>query len=144
MGMDYLYAGSASYERFDNELSKIAIELFDAKLNDKFLKRKEAQDKLIKNSQSISSGRTYIFPFGFLYSEKGDEKEEKIIFPKYTRKVIKKFFNNPYDEFTVEETKQIADIILSKNRINKVREISPQLFKELTFRRKYKEQWFIF
>ena len=107
MGMDYAYAGSASYGRFDDELTELAKRVFHAKLTEEYLKRKQFIDSCKKSKNNI------FYPFGYLHPNVDDTNKEKFIFPKHTKEVIKKFFNNPYGDFTDEETKQIADIIIN-------------------------------
>lgn len=114
MGMDYQYAGSASYPRFDRELCAVA-EIFGG-IKTEHLKEREATE----------SERPCGYWFGFLSSDNSDKP--KFIFPEGTNKTLIKWFNNVYGDFTVEETKIIWKYIKEHPEVKK---ISHQIWSEL-------------
>lgn len=113
--MDYRYAGSASYPRFDSELTAIA-KLFGGELTEDLKEKINTEPKTI-----------YDYWFGTLSSMEPDDK--KFIFPENTNPVLVKWFNNPYDYFSFKETKIIWDNI--KPYAEKIKALSEQIFEEL-------------
>lgn len=108
MGMDYLFSGSASYPRFNDELSKI-VELFGGSI---VTNRKPANECTMVE---------YFM-----------EAPLKYIFKEGTPGVFIKWANDPYGDynsFTFEETKELY--IFLKTKWNKVKEISSQIANEL-------------
>ena len=126
MGMDYQYAGSASYPRFDRELCSIA-EIFGG-IKTEHLKEREVTE----------NERPFGYWFGFLSSDSSDLP--KFLFPEDTNEVLVKWFNNVYDEFSEEETKIVWEHISAHPEIE---EISSQLWYELEMLVKYDEEWSI-
>ena len=126
MGMDYRYAGSASYPRFDRELCSIA-EIFGG-IKTEHLKEREVTE----------NERPFGYWFGFLSSDSSDLP--KFVFTKETNEVLVKWFNNIYEDFNKEETKIIWENISAHPEI---KEISNQLWYELEMLVKYDEEWSI-
>ena len=127
MGMDYSYAGSASYPRFDRELCA-AAEVFGG-----------VKTEHLKEREATENERLLGYWFGFLSSDDTDNK--KFVFPKETNEVLVKWFNNIYGEdFTIEETKTIWECIKNHPEIN---EISHQIWYELETLVDCNEAWYI-
>lgn len=127
MGMDYRYAGSASYPRFDRELCDIA-KIFSGIETAHLKERKETENE-----------RPFGYWFGFLSSD--DSKEPKFIFQKETNEVLVRWFNDVYNEnFTLEDTRTIWNHISEHPEI---REISSQIWNELESLCEDNEAWCI-
>lgn len=124
MGMDYSWAGSASYPRFDRELCAVA-EVFGG-IKTEHLKEREATE----NERPLG------YWFGFLSSDGSDKM--KFVFPEGTNETLIKWFNNIYGDFTVEETKTVWEHISKHPEID---EISHQIWHELEMLNEYDEQW---
>lgn len=114
MGMDYQYAGSASYPRFDRELCAIA-EIFGGIKTDH-----------LKGREKTEHERCMGYWFGFLSSD--DSNEEKFVFPENTNSILTKWFNNIYEDFTKEETLVVWENISEHKEI---KYISSQIWDEL-------------
>lgn len=127
MGMDYQYAGSASYPRFDRELCSIA-EVFGGIKTD-YLKERETRE----------NDKLFGYWFGFLSSDISDLP--KFAFPKGTNDVLIKWFNNIYDDFTENETKIVWENISAHPEIQ---EISSQIWDELKELVENNEGWEIY
>jgi len=113
MSLDYRFAGSASYSRFCNELKNI-VKLFGGKS---------------------------------LETEKDEKEREyaeiplKYSFPVNLPEVFKKWANNPYDDFSVEETKEIGNFLFTKKE--KVKKISEQIVYEFEQLIENNKQWYV-
>ena len=127
MGMDYIWAGSASYPRFDRELCAVA-EVFGG-IKTEHLKEREATE----------NERPCGYWFGFLSSDLSDK--EKFVFPKETNKTLMKWFNNIYGYFTISETKIIWELI---SQHPEIKEISWQIWQELENCVEYETGWQIY
>lgn len=114
MGMDYQYAGSATYPRFDRELCSVA-EVFGG-----------VKTEHLKERESTENERPFGYWFGFLSSDSSGLP--KFAFPEGTNEVLVKWFNNVYDEFSKEETKIVWEYISAYPEIE---EISSQICSEL-------------
>lgn len=114
MGVDYRYAGSASYPRFDKEICEIA-KIFSG----------EKTEYLIKREKNSSNESTLDYWFGFL---KSDSKETNFVFPKGTDETLVKWLNDPYAIFDEKETKVIWNHISNHPEIE---DISDQIWREL-------------
>ena len=124
MGMDYSYAGSASYRRFDRELCAVA-EICGG-IKTEYLKEQEE--------------KYHDYLFGFLSSDESDNT--KFIFPEGTSEVLVKWFNNIYSEdFTAEETKIVWEYI---SKHTEIEEISDQIWYELKMCSENNDAWYIF
>lgn len=126
MGMDYSWAGSASYPRFDRELCAVA-ELFGGIKTDH-----------LKEREAIENECPFGYWFGFLSSDGSDKT--KFIFPEGTNETLVKWFNNIYGYFTVEETKIVWKYI---SRHTEVEEISYQIWYELEMCNESNTSWHI-
>lgn len=127
MGMDYQYAGSASYPRFDRELCKVA-EIFGG-IKTEHLKEREVTE----------NERPFGYWFGFLSSDKSDLP--KFVFPKETNDILVKWFNDIYSDFTKEETRIIWDCI---SKHPEIEDISYQIWRELEMLTRLNEGWNIY
>ena len=126
MGMDYQYAGSASYPRFDDELCAVAKVFGGTK--SEYLKERES------NIDKIPCG----YWFGSLSSDRSNKP--KFIFPEGTNETLVKWFNNIYSIFTIEETKTIWECISKHPEIS---EISHQIWYELEMLNEFNDMWYI-
>ena len=126
MGMDYSWAGSASYPRFDRELCAVA-EIFGG-----------IKTEYLKNREKTENERPLGYWFGFLSSDSSDEK--KFVFPKETNEILVRWFNDIYGDFTPEETKVIWEEI---SKHIEIKEISRQIWYELEMLTQFNESWYI-
>lgn len=127
MGVDYRYAGSASYPRFDREICEIA-KIFGG----------EKTEDLIKREENSSNESTLDYWFGFL---KSTSKETNFVFPKGTDKTLIRWFNDPYDIFNEKETKVIWNHI---SKHSEIENISDQIWRELETLVKCGRGWYVF
>lgn len=127
MGMDYRYAGSASYPRFDEELCKVA----------KVLGGIETEH--LKERRDTENDRPLGHWFGFLSSDHSDKT--KFVFPDGTNETLVRWFNNVYDYFTAEETRVVWSCISEHPEIE---DISDQIWYELYMLNKFNEGWSIY
>ena len=114
MGMDYNYAGSASYPRFDRELCNVA-EVFGG-----------IKTEHLKEREKTEGERPFGYWFGFLSSD--DSKIPKFVFPEGTNEILVEWFNNIYEFFDEEKTKIIWEQVSAHPEI---KEISSQIWYEL-------------
>lgn len=98
MGMDYQFAGSASYDRFDREIMALA-QAFGGELNSDFQKR--MNDIQCKE----------IHPFGIINVSEEDRRADKFVFPSGFDKIIAHWLNYPFDEVSAANTKHIYSIL---------------------------------
>lgn len=124
MGMDYKYAGSSSYPRFDRELCEIA-QLIGAIETDHLEKRRKTEDS-----------RPFGHWFGYLSSDGSDKL--KFAIPETIPGAVAKWLNKPYEAMTPEETKLVWDVLSDHP---KAREISPQICKEFENLVRFGEGW---
>lgn len=125
MGMDYQYAGSSSYPRFDRELCEVA-KIFGG-----------VETAYLKQRRETEKERSFGYWLGFMSS--GDVKEPKFVFSEETNEVLVKWFNNIYSEdFTSEETRIVWENI---SKHPEVKNISSQIWDELETLCKDDEQW---
>lgn len=99
MGMDYKFAGSSPYSFFAKQLSELALNL-GAKLSNEYDVRKIYINNLADSNDDYDQMRHL-----FIWSDK-------------TPLIIKKFFDNPYGFYSVEETKEIKEWIFGHKRIS--------------------------
>ena len=127
MGMDYQWAGSASYPRFDRELCAVA-EVFGG-IKTEHLKKREATE----NERPLG------YWFGFLSSDPSNKP--KFAFPEGTNEILVKWFNKPYYEhFTEDETRTVWEHI---SKHTEIKEISHQIWYELEMLTENNEAWYI-
>ena len=127
MGMDYKYAGSASYPRFDRELCAVA-EVFGG-----------IKTEHLKERERTENERPLGYWFGFLSSD--GSNEPKFLFPEGTNEILIKWFNNPYDEnFTEEDTAVIWEQVAAHPEIEG---ISHQIWDELQTLAENYDCWYI-
>lgn len=126
MGMDYQYAGSASYPRFDEELTKVAA-VFGGKPSAYLEELNEAD----KNADWVTH------MFGTISANR-DVVEQKLVFPKETDQLLVNFFNYPYREYSPEETEKLWEMFEYHPEIEN---ISNQIYHELQHLYMYGEGW---
>lgn len=134
MGMDYRYAGSASYSRFDEEITKVA-EILGGKLKPHY---RELMDS-VKKAESENPKRFFIF--GTLNASKKSRNSEKYDFPAGFDKVVADWLNHPYKEQTIDDTLHIWDIIKYYPRID---EVAHQIWYEMKMLVQSKQNWYIY
>ena len=128
MGMDFQYAGSASYPRFEQELCEIA-KVFNGIETEHLKQRKETESK-----------KPFGHWFGFLGADNAEES--KFIFPEETNEILIKWFNDVYSEnFTSDETKIIWENI---SKHPEIKEISRQIWEELEILCEENEPWRVY
>jgi len=115
MGMDYQFAGSASYPRFNDEVKGI-VELFGGKLN----MYRKPKEKCTMVEYFMEEPLKYKYPHNFPF-------------------VLKKWANDPYGKFTAKETKKIYKVLLTKEE--EVKNISGQILEEFKCCVIYNEAW---
>ena len=125
MGVDYRYAGSASYPRFDEEICEIA-KVFGG----------EKTEDLIKRQENLSKEPIYYW-FGFL---KPNSKETNFVFSKGTDETLVKWLNDPYAIFDEKEIKVIWEYV--SNHIE-IEDISDQIWFELKTSVECGKGWYI-
>lgn len=92
MGMDYKFAGSSSYSRFEDEIREVVKLFYGISL----VELPDDTDKVF-------------YPFGYInYISDSSDKFE---FPQGTNEAVIKWLNHPYDERTPDETKCIWDAV---------------------------------
>ena len=127
MGMDYRYAGSCSYPRFDRELCEVAA-VFGGQKTDH-----------LKERENTENERPLGYWFGFMSSDQSSLP--KFVFPEGTDEVLVKWFNDIYSEdFDEEETKHIWELIQTHPEIE---EISWQIWNELKTSVELNDYWYI-
>lgn len=124
--MDYKWAGSASYPRFDMELCAVA-KVFNG-----------VKTEHLKTRESTVNERPCGYWFGFLSSDNSNKM--KFIFPDGTDEVLIRWFNNIYKFFTPEETKTIWEHI---SKHPEIKEISRQIWEELETLNRLNDCWHI-
>ncbi len=124
MGMDYKFAGSASYPRFDREIQAIA-EKFGGKLSERSQKR-------LDNDGGID------YWFGFLSGDQSDAP--KFIFPEGTDATLSAWLNNPYEDMEPDETARVWELI---RQYPEIEDISGQIWYELESLVELGEGWSI-
>lgn len=124
MGMDYQYAGSASYPRFDREICNI-VAVFGG-----------IKTEHLKEREDTEGERPFGYWFGFLSSD--DSKEPKFVFPENTNKILVKWFNDIYEYLSIEETKVVWEEI---SKHPEIQEISHQIWYELQMLVNEEEGW---
>ena len=100
-----MFAGSASYPRFNDEMKGI-VELFGGKMTSE----RKPQEECTVIEYFMEEPLKYTMPEG-------------------TPKIIIKWVNDPYDCFTAKETKEIYEFIKTKE--DEATKISDQIVSEL-------------
>lgn len=121
MGMDYRYAGSASYSRFDREITEVA-EVLGAKL------KPEYQELMDKVKKAESENPNVFYAFGTINATDKSRKAEKYDFPERFDRIVKNWLNHPYKQQTIEDTVHIWEVVRDHP---KVKEVSEQIWYEL-------------
>ena len=117
MGMDYRYAGSSSYPRFNDEIKGI-VELFGGKMTT--ARKPENECNLVE--YFMEAPLSYEMPEG-------------------TPEVFTRWVNNPYDELNEEDTKAVYNIL--KTKMAEVEKISNQIAYEFNCLHDYGNNWYI-
>lgn len=128
MGMDYRYAGSASYPRYEEEIVKVAA-VFGGK------ETKEIQEQ---HERCLEQPLGYWF--GYMFPTKGDESIPKFLFPEGTNELVMKWLNHPYDDMPIEEIEVVWEEVKEHPEIEA---ISYQIWYELRHLCMYREMWSI-
>lgn len=128
MGMDYKYAGSAGYQRFDTEIYGVA-KIFGGKLTDDY------EDRM--NKAEGEKDNTYRI-WGTLNVTDADRQSDNFIFPDTTPQIISDWLNHPYKMQSPSETKEIFKIVCQHPEIT---EISIQIWTELSWLVSHREGW---
>lgn len=115
MGMDYYYAGSSSYPRFNDEVKSI-VELFDGKM----VSDRKPQEECTVVEYFMEKPLSYSFP--------------ETVPPEFI-----KWANDPYEDLTVGETKTIFEFM--KPKWDKVKELSHQIALEFESLVEWDEGW---
>lgn len=119
--MDYRYAGSASYSRFDREITEVA-EVLGAKLKPEY---QELMDK-VKKAESENPNVFYVF--GTINATDKSRKAEKYDFTERFDRIVKNWLNHPYKQQTIQDTVHIWEVVRDHP---KVKEVSEQIWYEL-------------
>ena len=133
MGVDYTYAGSASYTRFDEEITAVA-EILGGRLNSYYSGLLEAVDKY-----KLSNPNTF-FPFGILNVTSKDRASDKYEFLSNFDPIVSDWLNHPYKIQSVEDTKHIWNII---SKYPDIEFVSHQIWYELKNLVIHNHGWFI-
>ncbi len=120
MGMDYQYAGSASYPRFNSELSSVAA-IFGG------IETKTATEKQLSD-------------YGSEYINSAEQSLPRFIFPVNTNETLIRWFNDPYGDFDEKETDIIWNHIKQHEEI---KQLSKQIWDELRILTEHSEPWYI-
>lgn len=134
MGMDYRYAGSASYSRFDEEITKVA-EVFGGKLKPEYQTTMNTVKKLESENPRI------FFGFGTINATDELRRGEKYDFPEDFDQVVADWLNHPYKAQTIEDTLHIWDIIKYYPEID---EVAHQIWYEMRMLVQNKQNWYIY
>lgn len=121
MGMDYRYAGSASYSRFDEEITKVA-EILGGKLNSEYQKLLDDVHRAEKENPNV------FYAFGTLNASAKSRQAEKYDFPKGFDPIVRDWLNHPYKEQTIPDTIHIWEVV---REYPKIKEVSHQIWYEL-------------
>ena len=121
MGMGYRYAGSASYSRFDEEITKVA-EILGGKLTPEYQKLLDDVNRAEKENSNV------FYAFGTLNASAKSRQAEKYEFPEGFDTIVKNWLNHPYNEQTVSDTVHIWEFVREHP---KVKEVSHQIWYEL-------------
>lgn len=126
MSMDYQFHGSASYSRFEREITEIAESIFEGKKNSDLVSVEQEQKKDVGEhfKQGDLIGGLLATGFGSF----SDFKGKKFSFPDGTPAIITKWLDDPYKELTVEETQSVWNEVKKHPEIEK---ISYQIYHEL-------------
>lgn len=126
MGMDYRYAGSASYPRFEEELRLVAKELGCAETG------------YLGELEQASGRKPLGYWFGCMYNS--DKRRAKFDVPDSLPESVAKWLNDPYDERSPEETAEIWEAVKDRPGI---RALSSQIYSELEWLARWHEGWHI-
>lgn len=117
MGMDYKFAGSASYPRFNDELAAV-VKLFGGKMQT----NRKPREECTMVEYFMEEPLEYTFPDG-------------------APTVLCKWANDPYGEFTFEETEELYSIL--KTKWKKVKAASRQIAYEFDELHSWESRWHI-
>lgn len=127
MGMDYQWAGSASYPRFNEELANV-VSLFGG------IKTTELEEK----QKEVSEGS-----LDWWFGRPMKDNEKNFAFKELVPESFKKWANDPYNEnFSYKETKEIFNLLNTKK--DEVCEISSQIFEEFETCVEVGDAWYIY
>ena len=126
MGMDYQYAGSASYPRFDQEISDIVQQVLDG----------TKTPALIKVEGKVCNGNFVTKMFGSM-SSMGDC--DKYVFPDTIPENVAYFFNHLYDKFSPGFMEDVY--LFLEPYLTKMEKFSSQFVCELNMVHECEDYW---
>lgn len=124
MGMDYRYAGSASYPRFEQELKQVAASLGCA------------PTERLAELEKDAAGRPLGYWFGCM-QEDGSGRPRFAV-PDALPEAVAKWLNSPYEDLGPDETAAVWDAV--KNHPD-IQALSPQIWSELEWLARWHEGW---
>lgn len=124
MGMDYRYAGSASYPRFEEEIRQVASSLGCAPT--------DALAELEKQSAAKPLG----YWFGCMQGD--GSGRPRFAVPDMLPEAVAKWLNAPYEPRTPEETAAVWSAVRTHPDIQA---LSPQIWSELEWLARWHEGW---
>ena len=132
--MNYRYAGSASYSRFDEEITKVA-EILGGKLKPEYRKLLDNVHKAEKENPNV------FYAFGTLNVPDKSRQAEKYEFPEGFDPIVKDWLNHPYKEQTIPDTAHIWEVV---SDYLEVKEVSHQIWYELQKCGTHGVNWYIY
>jgi len=126
MGVDYKWAGSASYPRYYEEMAAVATKVFGAKITDEY-----------QSEQGKPENHTML---NYFIGKAHTKPTRKFEFPEGTPKIVCRFFEEPEEYYDAEETAELWSLV-KDNQL--VEELSHQLYEELKLDAEYGEGYYV-
>lgn len=124
MGMDYKYAGSASYPRFDKEISDIVTQVLGGCKS----------NKLIQKENSVKGDWV-----SSMFGTASNMKDDKYVFPDDVPGNVAYFFNHLYDKHSPGFMNDVY--LFLSSYFDKISKISNQFVTELEMIHSMNEFW---